>query len=393
MKRNSELKVSPMLGIVFFLLCIALVLSIALRAKSSNYDTGKISSPQLQEQEFENGTDDLQIKEPENEEPQLTPEKQAEKETDIYPDSSHLTAALKGSEIMLVMQGDPYIEPGAFAVDDRIGIIGEYEVYGTDKIDTGAAGDYLVEYTLKSENALARISRTVRVVPKENFETNTSGVPVMMYHCVYTASAPPASLNSNYILDTKLEKQLAWLKENSYYFPSFSELRAYIDGKISLPAKSIILTFDDADLGFLQYGRALLEKYQIPATTFIIGIFDAESRIKANPSRYLSYESHSYDMHRGGGHIGLGGIISAMSLEQIQADLAKEIDIIKSRDAFAYPYGDTTNDARQAIRNLDILCSFTTAHGRVKPGDDPTKLSRVRVHGNYNLDGFIWSIS
>lgn len=194
-------------------------------------------------------------------------------------------------------------------------------------------------------------------------------------------------------MDSKLEKQLAWLKENAYYFPSFTELRAYLDGKISLPAKSIILTFDDADPGFLKYGRALLEKYQVPATTFIIGVFDAENQIKANPSRYLSYESHSYDMHKGGGNIGHGGIISALSQEEIQTDLSKRIDILKSRNAFAYPFGDVTESAVQAIRNLNILCSFTTSYGKVKVGDNPARLSRVRVLGENSLEGFIWSIS
>ncbi len=142
----------------------------------------------------------------------------------------------------------------------------------------------------------------------------------------------------------------------------------------------------------MKYGRALLEKHEIPGTTFIIGAFDAENQIKANSSRYLSYESHSYDMHKGGGNIGLGGIISALSYEEIQADLSRAIELLKSRAAFAYPYGDVTETAVQAIRSLDILCSFTTAFGKVKVGDNPARLSRVRVLGESSLEGFIWSI-
>jgi peptidoglycan/xylan/chitin deacetylase (PgdA/CDA1 family) len=406
MKKKSAGKTKLVLGIIFVVLCLILGYSIAMRTMVSNSALKTELSNELQETQTNESVSTAEVQAVETAENSLSslqqgsdgeefsevPESQGENEAEKYPDSSHMTAALRGSEIMLVKQGDPYVEPGAFAVDDRFGIIGDYEVQGADKIDTSTVGDYIIEYTIKSENALAKISRTVRVLSPESFGANCSGVPVMMYHCVYTASEPPAKINSNYILDSKLDKQLAWLKENAYYFPSFAELRAYVDGRISLPAKSIILTFDDADAGFLKYGRALLEKHEIPGTTFIIGAFDAENQIKANPSRYLSYESHSYDMHKGGGNIGLGGIISALSYEEIQADLSRAIELLKSRAAFAYPYGDVTETAVQAIRSLDILCSFTTAFGKVKVGDNPARLSRVRVLGESSLEGFIWSI-
>lgn len=91
-----------------------------------------------------------------------------------------------------------------------------------------------------------------------------------MYHYVYTKDDIPDSLNSNYILDTDLEAQLQYLSENNYCFPSYQELAAYVKGELTLPEKSVILTFDDGQKGFLNYGIPLLEKYQIPATSFVI---------------------------------------------------------------------------------------------------------------------------
>lgn len=86
-----------------------------------------------------------------------------------------------------------------------------------------------------------------------------------MYHFVYTDNDQPGESadNSNYIKDTVLEEQLAYLRENNYYYPSFRELCAYINGEIDLPEKSVILTFDDAEQGFLDYGVPLLEAYQV----------------------------------------------------------------------------------------------------------------------------------
>ncbi len=302
-------------------------------------------------------------------------------------DNDHLTVGFKGSAVQLVRQGDPYTESGAFGVDDRTGPVRITSVKGD--VDTSRAGDYSVVYTFDSQNAHKELTRTVRVVSQADFDADTNGIPVMMYHYVYTETDAPESLNSNYILNTDLEAQLAWLKENDYYFPSYSELRAYVDGRISLPSKSVMLTFDDAQIGFLAYGIPLLEKYEIPATSFVIGIKDGEAKIKEYASPYIEFESHSYDMHKPGGNIGHGGIISALSKEEIISDLEREIAQVGSSDAFAYPFGDVTDDAIAAVTAAGIKCSFTTVYGYVEAGDDPAQLTRIRVIGSGSLDSYI----
>ena len=170
-----------------------------------------------------------------------------------------------------------------------------------------------------------------------------------MYHYVYTPDDLPKTINTNYILDSKLEEQLKYLKEQDFYFPSYQELSAYIKGEIDLPKKSVILTFDDGQKGFLKYGIPLLEKYQIPATSFIIVSQNGKEKVKKYASEYITFQSHSYDMHKGGGNIGHGGIISALNMEQIKEDLLKAQNIVENTEAFAYPYGDVTVQGQQAI--------------------------------------------
>lgn len=62
-----------------------------------------------------------------------------------------------------------------------------------------------------------------------------------MYHYVYTEDDKPDELNTNYLLNTKLEEQLKYLKEENYYFPSYQELSAYVKGEIDLPEKVLFL--------------------------------------------------------------------------------------------------------------------------------------------------------
>lgn len=98
-------------------------------------------------------------------------------------------------------------------------------------------------------------------------------------------------------------------------------------------------------------------------------------------------------MHRGGGTIGLGGIISAMSKDEIVQDLQASFSVVHSSEVLAYPYGDNTEDAREAVREVGLQCAFTTQYGRVHVGDDYTQLDRIRISGDTIFDGFVYSVS
>ena len=47
-----------------------------------------------------------------------------------------------------------------------------------------------------------------------------------------------------------------------------------------------------------------------------------------------------------------------MTLEEIEDDLDRAIAYLGSADGFAYPYGDVTEEAQEAVRNLGIVCAF-----------------------------------
>lgn len=299
---------------------------------------------------------------------------------------------INGSENTYVKQNQKYIESGCHVIDQNEGnITDQVKIKGS--VDTSKIGDYEIIYSVENKDGIVcSKKRTVHVISENDFKENLNGIPVLMYHYVYTNEDLPKQLNANYILNTKLEEQLQYLKEENYYFPSYQELSAYIKNEIDLPEKSIILTFDDGQNGFLKYGIPLLEKYKIPATSFIIASKNGEKKVKQYASEYISFQSHSYDMHKAGGNIGHGGIISTLDQEEIKNDLLKSQEIVQNVEAFAYPYGDITEEGKKAIHQVNILCSFTTQYGKVNKGDDITELKRIRVLGDNSLESFKNSI-
>ena len=209
----------------------------------------------------------------------------------------------------------------------------------------------------------------------------------MMYHYVYDPADPPENLNANYISTTDLESHLQYLTEEGYYFPTWREVRDFVDGKIALPEKSIVLCFDDGSKNFIEHGIPLLEEYGVKATSFVIASKNGEEMAEMDLD-YVQLQSHSYDMHRGGGYIGHGGVFTALSYEEALADLKQSVEILGNGDAFAYPFGDYTDACMQIVADAGFLCAVTTENGQVYPGDNPYALSRVRVSLDTDVELF-----
>lgn len=293
-----------------------------------------------------------------------------------------------GKALYTVKLGEKFNEPGYKATDEN-------EKDLTDKVKVSykglnKAGDCRIAYTVEdSKGNKTRVFRDVKVLPNTAYKT--SGLPICMYHYVYDEKNPPADLNQrfgNYISMQDLEEELEWLNKEGYYYPTWKEVREYVDGKLLLPEKSIVLAFDDGAKSFLDNGIPVLEKCKVPATCFMITSSDGEAKISQYKSDYVYYESHSHNMHRPGGNIGHGGIFTAISKKDGLADLKKSIEICGSSDAFAYPYGDYNDNSIAMVRDAGFGCAVTTQPGKAKPGDDPYLLPRVRMSMGQSLDAF-----
>lgn len=246
---------------------------------------------------------------------------------------------------------------------------------GSDKEDADASGD-------QTDNRKVKNTAT-----EEHHKTN--GLAICMYHYVYDEADPPEDLNNNFIEVHALEEEVKYLVDHDYYFPTWEEVKQYVEGNLLLPEKSVVLTFDDGARSFLDLGLPIFDKYQVPATSFLITANDGEEKVAEYQSDYVTFQSHSDNMHRGGGNIGHGGIFTAMSHDDAVADLQKSIEICGHGDAFAYPYGDYTEDCETAVKDAGFLCAVTTENRRAEVGDDPLLLPRVRMLMGQSLEGFI----
>ena len=296
---------------------------------------------------------------------------------------------LKGPERMSILLGEPFEEPGYKAKDENgKSIRSKVEVSDTD---FKTAGEHEVTYTLPDgKGGGVRLSRQVTVLPNTEYEA--PGFPICMYHYVYDENDPPDDLNrryGNYISVQALTEEINWLKQEGYYFPSWQEVRDYADGRLILPDKSIVLTFDDGERATLELAVPLMDKLRVPWTSFLITSKKGEEKVEEFQSRYLNFQSHTHDMHRAGGVRGHRGILPVSRRMDGMNDLLTSIRIVGSNEAFAYPYGDYSDNARLMIEQAGFRCAVTTQPGWVHPGMDPLKLPRQRMSLGQSLDSFI----
>ncbi len=311
--------------------------------------------------------------------------------TSQAPDG-RIVMTVHGDEETIVRCGEPYIEGGCDARDVQEGDISD-SVQASGAPDTSTPGDYEVVYTAtNAEHMTQTATRKVRVVEDAGWDDD--GISVMMYHYVYPDADPPDTPDANLLPASMFESQLQWLVEEGYYYPSYAELAAYVAGSHSLPAKSVVLTFDDGDSTFFDVVKPLAEKYKVPVTGFIIGNRDGIAQtVKDNPSPYVNYESHSYAMHEDGTqNIGRGGAIYDFDADDVRVDCEREREAIGGYEAFAYPYGDVSDVAPSALAANGVTEAFTIVYGQVHPGDDPMRLKRMRVFGEGSLAGFQYQV-
>lgn len=297
---------------------------------------------------------------------------------------------LKDNDIVIDYK-EKYTEPGYTAKDNYDGDITD-KVIIENNIDNTKLGDYEVTYKVKDSSNNETILETTINVQKKN----TKGIPVMMYHWFYDDTKgediTKKPNNHNYISKTNFEKQIKYLVDNNYYFVTWDELNDYIDKKIDLPEKSIILTDDDGVKSFYEIAYPITLKYNVPITSFVI----TNKVVWKNylNKDYLDMQSHTDSMHVRSCTKGKwDGKAMCESYKNIYNDLMTTKDKLKDNPTiFAYPFGHYSDDFIKALKDSGFKIAFTINSGRVKKSANKYKLPRVRVSRGTTLNQFANSI-
>lgn len=233
-------------------------------------------------------------------------------------------------------------------------------------------------------------------------------IPILTYHKVIPAGMTFES-NLNITADV-LEEQMKYLHDNGYKTLTLDEFREWHAGKLEVPVKSCMVTFDDGFYGVYYLAYPIIRKYDQAATVFCIGkntegeidpytpVEDGETNhyirrdaIEKTREEYprFEFESHTFDMHNR-----VDGKKPALSFsyEQIMEDCAKNETFGFSY--MAYPWGAYSETMQKAVRDSGYKMAFTyDPFYYAKRSDDTYAINRIKIPGRTTMDQFIRIVS
>ncbi len=216
-------------------------------------------------------------------------------------------------------------------------------------------------------------------------------VPVLIYHRVTDADKPSREV----ISPALFRRHLQLIRELGYTTITASELTAYMLGGAPVPAKTVVLTFDDGWKDNLLAADELAS-LGMSGTFYIIsgflkdaGYVNAQDvlRLARNPrfeigshthSHFIKYESklHTLDLCTMAGEMAASKLV----LEQLVQTRVQSI---------AWPYGYNTPEAVYVASRLGYTSTMmVNAESRNVPGRSPLEVQRLNVDGACPLEAF-----
>jgi peptidoglycan/xylan/chitin deacetylase (PgdA/CDA1 family) len=221
----------------------------------------------------------------------------------------------------------------------------------------------------------------------------TVSVPILMYHYI---STPPAGADAYRIdLSTSPEQfaaQLDRLLAEGYTTISLYQLLAHLAQGAPLPAKPVVLTFDDGYRDNYEHAFPLLRERGMTATFFVVTDFIDEERplyLSWDMAREMLAGGMSIESH-GRNHFTLEGqddnylVWQALgSLETLQYELGVRPRFV------SYPAGDYDQRTIAIFHSANYWAGVTTVQGTEQSSARPFELERIRVRNTTTPDALI----
>jgi peptidoglycan/xylan/chitin deacetylase (PgdA/CDA1 family)/glycosyltransferase involved in cell wall biosynthesis len=211
-------------------------------------------------------------------------------------------------------------------------------------------------------------------------------VPVLCYHRVAPERMPGSNLT---VTVGEFERQMTYLSRRKYQTISLNDFHNWQSSLSPLPAKPVILTFDDGYAGFLDHVAPILAKHGFSATIFLLaGRIGREVRWEGHRPLGIMSREEAAELARRGFDIQGHGVEhhdwTSIEPDAVREELtgsARIIEEITGRPVrfFAYPLGHSTAGVRELARSLGYCAGCTVRPGRNTFFQDSLLLKRDLV--------------
>lgn len=212
-------------------------------------------------------------------------------------------------------------------------------------------------------------------------------VNVLMFHHIKTAEeVKPENQGSLSVDPAWFKKDMEFIKTKGYTVITPMDLINFFDSGISLPKKSVMITFDDAYNDNYTNMWPILKEYGFKATIFVptghvngIDYLSWDQMGEMGPLVYFA--NHTWSHHSS------VGSIEVLDKELRLADIQLSEHNYNANKVFAYPYGKTSANDESILKKYNYKLAFTTTHGNLMCKGKRFDLPRIRA-GNAPLSNY-----
>ena len=246
--------------------------------------------------------------------------------------------------------------------------------------------------TVATADTISAAKNTISEKPAASLATILSKkeVPVLCYHHIRNFSAGQSeSMKSYSVTPAAFAEQMKALSDSGFQTILPDQLYEYLVHDGALPAKPVMLSFDDTDEEQYSIGKTEMDKYGFKGVYFIM-------TISINRPRYMSKEqikNLSDSGHLIAGHTWDHHMVTKYAGEDWDIQLVKprrQLEAItgKSIQYFAYPFGLWNQAAIPEIKSRDYKLAFILSTKR-----DTTEplytIRRMIVPGQWSTKGMM----
>ncbi len=215
-------------------------------------------------------------------------------------------------------------------------------------------------------------------------------IKVLMYHRVVEGHTPLPDEREFCIEAKVFRNHLRILEKMGFTTITFEDYHLYQEGKLNLPKKPIIVTFDDGYRDTYEIAYPVLKEFGMRAVVFVLGdpnvrMNDWDSGYEITPAPLMT-PAQIFELHAAGFEIGSHSLTHPR-LTQIPRDQAWE-EVMRSRmlleilinapvRTFSYPYGLVDDTARRFVREAGYLFGCGVYSGPASFGADPFDIRRI----------------
>lgn len=301
--------------------------------------------------------------------------------------------------------GEPFSDWGKIAP--------QYQFYAQAAAELSLFGGY-EDHTFRPNSPLTRaaaaaiVYRALQLREQEYVPAGkTVQVPILMYHDV-------SYLGYGYSKTPEIfKRQMQELKDAGFQTVFFSQVIDYVEKGMPLPAKPIVITFDDGYMSNCTYVYPILQELNIKAEISIIGdavpyavwAMNWENVKEMRNSGLVAFQSHTKSLH--GDYSAEGGrrgvlrapneswtdyvLVLKRDTENILSLMEQES--VEKPQVFTYPMGKFNNMAEAVMQRMGFQASITTVDGIAKVTQgDPSSLQLMDRIGMDFLNGDVMPI-